>query len=72
MGIYKKKKEESNKKRLVRLMCMTFCGDVETVHHFNCQSIYDLWILDASIPLKDKLLLEMIRGAVLWVIWLEK
>ena len=34
--------------------------------------IKDLWLLDASIPLKDQLLVELIRGAVLWVIWLER
>ena len=35
-------------------------------------SIEDLWIIDAMIPLKDKILIEMVRGAVLWVIWLNR
>ncbi|XP_078156117.1 uncharacterized protein LOC144551891 [Carex rostrata] len=26
----------------------------------------DLWLLDASIPLKDRLLVELLRGAILW------
>ena len=34
--------------------------------------IRDLWLLDASIPLKDQLLIELIRGVVLWIIWLER
>lgn len=38
---------------------------------FNFQSIQDLWILDAYIPLKDSPLLEFIRGAILWCVWLE-
>ena len=39
---------------------------------FQCATIEELWLLDAAIPLKDKLLLEMIRGAVLWLLWLER
>jgi hypothetical protein len=32
----------------------------------------DLWYLDLSIPLKDVVLVETVRGAILWVIWLER
>ena len=39
---------------------------------YNCYTIDDLWILDAAIPLKDRLLIELVRGAVLWQIWLER
>ena len=39
---------------------------------YNCTNIDDLWILDAYIPLKDKKLLELIRGAVLWTVWIER
>jgi hypothetical protein len=28
--------------------------------------------IDSSIPLKDDVIVETIRGAVLWVIWLER
>ena len=35
---------------------------------FDCTSIEDLWLLDAYIPLKDRPLVELIRGAILWVI----
>lgn len=40
--------------------------------HFNCSSIKDMSFLNASISLKDKLLLELISGVVLWMIWLER
>ena len=39
---------------------------------FNCNSLDDLWLLDASIPLKDRLLVELLRGAILWIVWLER
>jgi hypothetical protein len=39
---------------------------------FDCECLDDLWLLDAVIPLKDRLLLELLRGAVLWSIWLER
>ena len=29
-------------------------------------------MIDASIPFKDRLLIELLRGAVLWIIWLER
>jgi hypothetical protein len=31
-----------------------------------------LWYLDSCIPLKNKYVIEMIRGAVLWNVWLER
>lgn len=40
--------------------------------HFDCTNISDLWVLDAYIPFKNKPLVELIRGAVIWVIWLER
>ena len=39
---------------------------------FECNSLDDLWLLDASIPLKDRLLVELLRGAILWNVWLER
>lgn len=39
---------------------------------FNCSHLSDLWILDAYIPLKDKFLLELIRAATLWILWLNR
>ena len=39
---------------------------------FDCNSLDDLWLLDASIPLKDRLLVELLRGAILWNVWLER
>jgi zinc-binding in reverse transcriptase len=32
----------------------------------------DIWLIDCCIPLKDKLLVELIRSAICWVIWLER
>ena len=32
---------------------------------YNCYTIDDLWILNAAIPLKDRLLIELVRGAIL-------
>ena len=32
----------------------------------------DIWFINASIPLKDKPLVELVRGVVLWCIWLER
>jgi hypothetical protein len=31
-----------------------------------------LWYLDSYIPLKNKFVIEMVRGAVLWNVWLER
>ena len=39
---------------------------------YNCHTLDELWLIDASIPLKDRLLVELLRGVVLWTIWLEK
>ena len=39
---------------------------------FECDSLEGLWMLDASIPLKDKLLVELLRGTILWTIWFER
>ena len=45
-------------------------------HHngfrYDCTTLEDLWLLDAYIPLKDTLLVEMIRAATLWTIWLAR
>lgn len=32
----------------------------------------DLWWIDTSIPLKDKCLVELVRGTILWIVWLER
>jgi hypothetical protein len=40
--------------------------------HFHGQEIEDLRILDSCIPLKDKILVEFIRNAVCWVLWLTQ
>lgn len=39
---------------------------------FNCQAVEDLWLVDVSLPFKNRLLVEVIRGAVLWTILLER
>jgi zinc-binding in reverse transcriptase len=31
----------------------------------------DLWLIDSCIPLMDKLLIDLIRSAVIWVLWIE-
>jgi zinc-binding in reverse transcriptase len=35
---------------------------------FRGQSLEDLWIMDCCIPLKDKLLVELITSTVCWVL----
>lgn len=40
--------------------------------YYNCTYIKDLWFLYAIIPLKDKPLLKLVRGSILWVVWLER
>jgi hypothetical protein len=40
--------------------------------HFVCQTLDNLWIIDCCMPLKDKLLVELIRNAVCWVLWLVR
>jgi hypothetical protein len=32
----------------------------------------DIWLIDCCIPLKDKVLVELVRSAICWVIWLER
>lgn len=32
----------------------------------------DLWLIDSCIPLKDKLLVELVRAATLWSVWLTR
>lgn len=32
----------------------------------------ELWEIDKCIPLKDSNLVELIRGVVLWYLWLER
>ena len=39
---------------------------------FEGSTVEKLWELDYCIPLKDVNLVEIIRGAVLWSIWLDK
>jgi zinc-binding in reverse transcriptase len=39
---------------------------------FHGDTLEDIWFLDASIPVKHAQLVEMIRGAVMWTIWLER
>lgn len=59
-----------------------FCEDFETAADhllicllffvFDGTSIDDIWFIDVPIPLKDKLLVEFVRGTVLWTLWMEK
>jgi hypothetical protein len=39
---------------------------------FNCNTILDIWQLEASIPYKDSKLCELIRGVFLWIVWNER
>ena len=39
---------------------------------YDCNTIEDLWIIDAKIPFKDRQLIEMVRGSVLWTVWLNR
>lgn len=39
---------------------------------YNCQTSQDLWFIDTCIPLKDRVLIELHRGAIMWTIWLER
>lgn len=38
----------------------------------DMRSLGDLWEIGNCIPLKDANLVELIRGAVIWNIWLER
>src|SRR5664279_1582390 len=40
--------------------------------HYNCRTISDLWLFDNWIPLKDSLLVELVRAATLWLVWLTR
>jgi hypothetical protein len=40
--------------------------------YFTGTTLKDIWIMDYAIPMKDKALLELIRGAIFWTIWLER
>lgn len=42
-----------------------------SIFYFSFQTLDELWPFDAVIPLKDSLLLELIRRVVLRIIWLE-
>ena len=35
-------------------------------------TIEELWLIDALIPFKDRYLIELVRGATLWVMWLTR
>lgn len=39
---------------------------------FFHESISDLWVIDATVPFKDRLLVELIRGVVLRIVQLER
>jgi hypothetical protein len=39
---------------------------------FNCNSIDDLWQINAYFPYKVNNICEILKGAVLWVIWNER
>jgi zinc-binding in reverse transcriptase len=40
--------------------------------HMFCNSIEELWIIDNYILFKDTNLCEILRAAILWVIWKER
>jgi zinc-binding in reverse transcriptase len=40
--------------------------------YFDGDTIQDLWQIDCCVPLKNKFVVEMVRGEVLWTIWLER
>jgi hypothetical protein len=39
---------------------------------FEGNTVEDLWDLDCNIPLKNQYVVELIRGVVLWTVWLER
>jgi zinc-binding in reverse transcriptase len=58
-----------------------YCPTVRTlwqwIAQFNNFTFQDcllanLWLIDSCIPLKDKILVELVRSVVCWVIWLER
>lgn len=47
------------------------------IAHYNnfiyaYRTLQDLWFIDTSIPFKDQLLMELVKGAVIWSIWLKR
>lgn len=41
-------------------------------YFFNCERVSDLWLLDTWIPLKNSLLIKLIRAVTIWVVWLAR
>jgi hypothetical protein len=39
---------------------------------FEGTSLEDIWLIDALLPYKNIQLVKMIRGALLWTIWLKR
>jgi zinc-binding in reverse transcriptase len=39
---------------------------------FQGYVVEDLWELDYSIPLKNQYVVELVRGVILWNVWLER
>lgn len=39
---------------------------------FQGENIEQLWSINAGIPPKDSRVVEAVRGAILWVVWLER
>lgn len=40
--------------------------------NFQCSTIDELWYIDAVIPLINTLLIELVRGVLLWKVWLSR
>jgi zinc-binding in reverse transcriptase len=41
-------------------------------YYFTCNTLSDLWIIDANLPYKNNDICEIIRRAFLWTIWKER
>jgi zinc-binding in reverse transcriptase len=39
---------------------------------FEGNTLSDLWLMNRCIPFKNKFVTELLRGVVLWTIWLER
>lgn len=39
---------------------------------FHGTCLDDLWLIDSCVPLKDQALVELVRSAVCWILWLER
>lgn len=39
---------------------------------FQGHNLNDVWCIDFGTPLKDRYTVELIRGAAMWTIWLER